>query len=83
MVLDELGDLPFVRSGALLLIHLISKSMTHLRRHHDLPPFGEWPAVFGELKPVLSEVERMTMALLDRATHHIVEKATMTGTDHQ
>ncbi|WP_281061354.1 hypothetical protein [Sphingobium sp. Sx8-8] len=37
MVLDELGYLPFVRPGALLLFHLISKSMIHLRRHHDLP----------------------------------------------
>jgi DNA replication protein DnaC len=68
LVLDELGYVPFTKTGAELLFEVISRAYERLSLIVTTNlPFEQWVEIFG--------CERLTGALLDRLTHrvHILE----------
>ncbi|PWB39207.1 MAG: hypothetical protein C3F19_17155 [Rhodocyclales bacterium] len=62
VILDKLGYLPFSRSGGALLFHLLPKLNERASVIAKNLSFIEWAGIFNDAK--------MTMALLDRLTHH-------------
>jgi len=64
LIIDEVGYVPFSKTGAELLFEVFSSSyeQSSLVVTSNLP-FEEWPQVFG--------CSRLTGALLDRLTHHV------------
>ena len=75
LIIDELGYVPFSKTGAELLFEVLSQSYERqsLIITSNLP-FEEWPQVFG--------CPRLTGALLDRLTHH-VEILQMNGASYR
>jgi DNA replication protein DnaC len=68
LVLDELGYVPFTKTGSELLFEVISRAYERLSVIVTTNlPFESWVEIFGS--------ERLTGALLDRLTHrvHILE----------
>jgi DNA replication protein DnaC len=66
LIVDELGFVPLSKTGAELLFEVFSQ---RYKRTSTLVtsnlPFQEWTEILGS--------ERLTGALLDRLTHHILE----------
>ena len=68
IILDELGYVPFSKSGAELLFDIVSRAYERLSLIVTTNlPFEQWTEVMGS--------ERLTGAMLDRLTHrvHIIE----------
>jgi DNA replication protein DnaC len=68
LILDELGYVPFSKTGAELLFEVVSRAYERLSLIVTTNlPFESWTEVLGS--------ERLTGALLDRLTHrvHILE----------
>jgi len=65
LILDELGYVPFSKTGSELLFEVISRAYERLSL--IITTFESWTEMFG--------CERLTGALLDRLTHrvHIIE----------
>jgi DNA replication protein DnaC len=63
MVIDELGDLPISRTGAMLFFQLMSRRYEHASTIlTSNKSYEEWGEVFGD--------EVMAAALIDRLVHH-------------
>ena len=64
LIIDELGFVPFSKTGAELLFEIFSNRYERgsVLITNNLP-FQEWTQMFG--------CERLTGALLDRLTHHV------------
>ena len=64
LIVDELGYVPFSKTGAELLFEIFSQRYEQASTlvTSNLP-FNEWTEIFGS--------ERLTGALLDRLTHHV------------
>ena len=75
LIIDELGYVPFSKTGAELLFEVLSARYEQgaLIITSNLP-FEEWPQVFG--------CSRLTGTLLDRLTHH-VHILEMNGPSHR
>ena len=69
LIVDELGYVPLSQTGAELLFDIFSqryeRGATIITSNL---PFEDWTSVFGS--------ERLTGALLDRLTHHVVRRLT-------
>ncbi len=64
LIIDELGFVPLIKTGAELLLEVIAQR--YERGSIVITsnvPFDEWTEVFGS--------ERLTGAILDRLTHHV------------
>ena len=72
LIVDELGYVPFTAVGSELLFEVFSQ---RYERGATLVtsnlPFDEWTSVFGS--------ERLTGALLDRLTHHVLAYPLVSG----